>query len=217
MSRPRWWFAVPVSAVIAGCSLNTPSTPTELIDGTPTRAPPVQLEGVDEAVILVATRVGNVDAVEPKSRAASCVASTRRNATGDVVERVGVSGSSVTFSGPRRRTTHACDAVDGSWCGHAFAARPDERLRDPRLSVTCHTNRGDPLGFAWVQPTAAAKYVVVHASGYAEAYAVVDSTPVRVTTEDVDVDMSRATFVVSEHAKDGRRLRAYELAAQVAG
>jgi hypothetical protein len=63
----------------------------------------------------------------------------------------------------------------------------------------------------------AARYVVVQASGHAEAYAVVGGTPVRVTTEDVDVGMSRATFIVSEHARDGRRLRAYELAAQVAG
>jgi hypothetical protein len=217
VSALRSWFAVWVLAAVAGCSVDTPSVPTELIDGTPARAPPVQLEGVDEAVILVATRVGTVNSVERRSRASPCVASTGRDATGGGVERVGASGSSVTFYGRGRRTTHACDAVDGSWCGHAFAAVQDGRVRDPRLTITCRTDRGDPLGFAWVQPAVAARYVVVHASGHAEAYSVAGSALVRVTTEDVDVAMSRATFVVTEHARDGRLLRAYELTAQVAG
>jgi hypothetical protein len=78
-----------------------------------------------------------------------------------------------------------------------------------RLSLTCRTT-GGIVRFAWFNPP---RHAVVHA--LARRYA--GGSTVRVTTGDGDVGMSRATFVVSEHARDGRRLRAYELAAQVAG
>ena len=141
---------------------------------------------------------------------------------GAVVERVGVSGRSTTFLGPRRRTAHACDAStagveDDGWCGHAFAQVESGRLRDPRLSLTCRASDGDPVGFAWIQPGAGTAYIVVQGSGYAEVYAAAGDAPVRVTTEEVELESSRATFSVSEHAKSGRRLRSYELEAQVAG
>jgi hypothetical protein len=40
---------------------------------------------------------------------------------------------------------------------------------------------------------------------------------VRVTTTDVDLASSQATFAISEHARDGGHLRSYDLEAQVAG
>ena len=73
------------------------------------------------------------------------------------------------------------------------------------------------MGFAWIQPRAGTTYIVVRGSGYAEVYAAARDAPVRVTTEEVDFGSSRAAFSVSEHAKSGRRLRSYELEAQVAG
>ena len=73
------------------------------------------------------------------------------------------------------------------------------------------------MGFAWIQPRAGTTYIVVRGSGYAEVYAAAGDVPVRVTTGEVDVESSSATFSLSEHAKSGRRLRSYELEAQVAG
>jgi hypothetical protein len=57
----------------------------------------------------------------------------------------------------------------------------------------------------------------VRQRAYAEAYLVAAGLPVRVVTSDVDLDRSRAIFAVSEHASDGRRLRAFRLKTQVAG
>jgi hypothetical protein len=77
---------------------------------------------------------------------------------------------------------------------------------DPRLSVTCTGSDGGPLGFAWVQPSAGATYVVVVDEGYAEAYPVAGTVPVRVTTDDVDAASSSASVELSSHASDGRLL-----------
>ena len=120
-----------------------------------------------------------------------------------------------------RRTAHACDAVGGrgirqAWCGHAFGRVETGRLRDPRLSLKCRAVDGEPVGFAWIQPDSAATYVVVRQPGYAEVYAV-PGAPMRVTTADADLASSRATFAISEHARDGSRIRSYELEAHVAG
>jgi hypothetical protein len=139
-----------------------------------------------------------------------------------VVERVGVSGASVSFSDSRNRELRGCDAIRvreaGSpiWCGHAFARLRAGRLRDPRLSLTCRDG-GHPLGFLWIQPGSGAAYVVVARPGYHEVHPVVAGLPVRVTTDDVDVATASATIIGSEHARDGRRLRSYELEAHVSG
>lgn len=152
---------------------------------------------------------------------ASCASHAASN--GPVVERIGVSGASVTFFDAGHRGVHACDATDlrhrraGSWCAHAFGRVAGSRLRDPRLTITCRDADGRPIGFAWVQPSDAALYVVAQQSGYAEVYAASGIAPVRVTTTDVDVASSHATFAISEHARDGARLRSYHLEAQVAG
>jgi hypothetical protein len=57
----------------------------------------------------------------------------------------------------------------------------------------------------------------VRHGAYAEAYLVAAGLPVRVVTSEVDLERSRATFAVSEHASDGRRLRAFRIETQVAG
>jgi hypothetical protein len=210
-----------ILVLVAGCRAGTPSAPSTLIDGSPARPSPVVLEGVEGASVATLVRVTPADAVASTSSAGTCIAASGE-AAGVVVERVGVSGRSITFLGPGRRAAHACDAStaaleDDSWCGRAFAPVESGRLRDPRLSLTCRGGDGHPVGFAWIQPGAGTTYIVVQGSGYAEAYAAAGDAPVRVTTEDVDLGSSRAEFPVSEHAKSGRRLRAYELEAQVAG
>ena len=152
---------------------------------------------------------------------ASCV--SRAAANGPVVERTGVTGASITFVDPGHRGVHACDATDVSrsraerWCAHAFGRLSGARLRDPRLTITCRDDDGDLVGFAWVQPSDAAAYVAVQQPGHAEIYPASRTTPVRVTTTDVDLASSHVTVAISEHARDGRRLRSYDLEAQVAG
>jgi hypothetical protein len=210
-----------ILALVGGCRAGTPSAPSKLIDGSPARPPPVLLEGVEGPSVATVVRVTPAGAVAPTSYAGSCIAAVGE-AAGAVVERVGVSGRSVTFLGPGRRTAHACDAStvgaeEDTWCGHAFAQVDSGRRRDPRLSLTCRSGTGDPVGFAWIEPGVGTTYVVVQGSGYAEAYVAAADAPVRVTTDEVGFGSSRAAFSVSEHAKSGRRLRSYELEARVAG
>ena len=160
-------------------------------------------------------------ASHPPARGAPCALA--KAAAGPVVERIGVTGASVTFSALGRRGVHACDAtdLDGSrierWCAHAFGRLVAGRLRDPRLSITCRNDDDEPIGFAWIQPGPATAYLAVRQQGYAEVYAASETTPVRVTTSGVDLLTSRATFAISEHARNGTLLRSYELEARVSG
>ena len=206
--------------MLAGCRGEAPA-PSTLVDGSPARPPPVVLEGVDGPSVATLVRVTPVDSTVG-STPASCIAAIGKSAGGTVVERVGVSGRSVTYIGRGLRTAHACDASTGSprrttWCAHAFGRLESGRLRDPRLSLSCRSDSGSPVGFAWIQPDAATAYVVVRHSGYAEVYPTTGDAPVRVTTADADLTSSRATLAISEHAKDGRRLYSRDLEAHVAG
>jgi hypothetical protein len=107
--------------------------------------------------------------------------------------------------------------MDEPWCGRAFGRLVQGRLRDPRLSLACEDGDSDAVGYAWLQPDVEAAFVVVGHTGYSEAYRAAGAVPVRVRTDDVDVDSSTARFDVSEHTRGGRRLRAYELEAAVSG
>jgi hypothetical protein len=212
-----------VVAAAAGCSGEDPTVPSVLVDGTPARPPPVTLEGVDDATVASRVRVLRRSSLNPGSQIGRCV-SAAADPGNVVVERVGVSGASVTFSDSLHRELRACDAsrvggASGSsiWCGHAFARLRAGRLRDPRLSLTCLDDHGDSVGFAWIQPGPGAAYVVVARSGYHEVHRVVAGLPVRVTTDDVDLSDASASLVAGEHARDGRRLRSYELEARVSG
>ena len=74
------------------------------------------------------------------------------------------------------------------------------------------------MGFVWIEPEPTAMYVVVRQPVFAEVYEVAGELPVRVaTTTGVEIEGSRATFDLREHAADGRLLTAYRLEAAVAG
>jgi hypothetical protein len=214
-----------VVAAAAGCSGEDRTVPSVLVDGAPARPPPVTLEGVDDATVASRVRVLRSGSLRSGWQIGRCVSASAPADPGNgVVERVGVSGASITFSDSLRRELRGCDATrvreaGGStiWCGHAFARLRAGRLRDPRLSLTCRDDHGDPLGFAWIQPGSGAAYVVVAHSGYHEVHRVVAGLPVRVTTDDVDPAAASATLVVGEHGRDGRRLRSYEVEARVSG
>ena len=205
----------------AGCKHAGPAPPAKLSDGSRAR-PPVALTGVDGPTVTTRARIVRSIATEPGSAAARCLASSRSSET-VVVERVDVRGASVTFLGPEGRSAHACERsggdsqIEARWCGRAFGKLEDGRLRDPRLSLSCRDEEGEPIAFAWIQPGSEAAYVVVAHAGYHEVYPVADDIPVRISTSDVDLAASRATFAVSEHARDGRQLADYELEAAVSG
>ena len=206
-----------VLAFPLGCAPDASRTPAVLIDGSSARPPPVVLEGVDAPQVLTRMRVANGRSLVP----GLCVASKSPRAR--VVERTAVTGASVTFLDRRGRGVHACDAteLDGSrikrWCAHAFGRLVGGGLRDPRLSITCRDDDGEPVAFAWTQPDRAAAYLAVAQEGYAEVYAASGTTPIRVTTSRMDLATSRATFAISEHARDGTLVRSYDLEARVSG
>lgn len=193
--------------------------PTRLLDGTLTRVPSVTLAGVEGPVVQTSVRL-----VPIRGRAgASCVTSydsspARRSA---VVLRVGVTGRSLTRSASSGRALLACDATSrnsaGSWCGYAYGRLLGGRLLDPRLDLTCTDRAGRPIAFAWIVPAHRTRYVVVAQHGYAEVYEVLAGLPVRVTSQEVDVQESSATFCVTEHDRDGRLLRRYRVETAVAG
>ncbi len=179
------------------------------------------MEGVRGHVIQTTVRV--VPDVL-RSRDPAVGACLRQGSPGDgrgsAVVRIGVTGKSVTFRTSKGRALVACDGASRGgtvgWCGRAFGRLQHGRLRDARLDLAC-SGSGKPLAFAWIEPARRARYVVVKHRAYAEAYRVAAGLPVRVVTSDVDLERSRATFDVSEHASDGRRLRTFRVETQVAG
>lgn len=200
-----------------GCTGKAHPVPTTLVDGSPARSSPVLFEGIDEPTVLTKVRPTTTGTERPGSRAASCLATSGHGGETSVVERIGASGSSVTLLAASSGVVRGCDAVASAWCGRAFGRIAAGRLRDPRLSLTCRDTSGAPVAFAWIQPVSAATYVVVDGPGYVEVYPTADGVPVRVTTLEASLVTSDATLKVSEHTKDGRRLRGYEFGAQVAG
>jgi len=218
----RLVVSVSVALLAAGCTNDGAPAPTALSDGTPARPPPVELQGVDGPVVTTRLRVVRLSAVPPGSALGSCFDLTAPTG-GVAVERIDARGRSVTHVDTRRRAAFGCDAVagasttEGSWCGRAFGRLVLGRLRDSRLSLACEDADGEAVGYAWVQPAAETTFVVVAHTGYSESYRVADALPVRVRTDDVEVDSSSARFDVSEHRRDGRRLQAYELEAAVSG
>lgn len=199
--------AVSLAAGIGACDSQR-SLPARLADGTSARLARVEFEGV--AVPVVVTKAGTPAArVRPP---AACAATSR------AVDRVGVAGVSRTTLSSNARELRACDWTPSStWCGSAFALVREEQPLDPRLSITCQGAGGAPVGFVWITPGREAAYLVVGGQSYAEAYPVVPSLPVRVTTAAVERATSSAAVDVSEHALDGRLLRVRRIEAQVSG
>jgi hypothetical protein len=214
-----------VLPAVAGCTRDAPPPPTRLSDGSSARPSRVALAGVDGPRIATRVRLVSLGEIGPSTATAACIGSAARNHGGAAIERVDVHGTTVSYLGPEGRSLHGCDSGTTStgsrhaerWCGRAFGLFTNGRLRDPRLSLGCRNAAGEPIGFAWIEPAAAAAYVVVSNAGYSAVYPVTGRLPVRVGSNDVDLESSHATFDVSEHARDGRRLRGYVLEAAVSG
>jgi hypothetical protein len=209
--------------VLAGCGGS--STPPRLADGSPPPDLPEELAHLGDGVM---TEVSAMPAtvIDPSDRAACGLFPASGVTDGSVIRRVGVSGISVTFAVDS--SIRACDVIaspapdpdrpaGSPWCGGSYGRTVDGRLADPRLDL-CTAKGGDLTAFAWVQPGARTRWVVVSDRGRREVYPVAGGLPVRVTTIDgVDRESSSASFDVEEYGPRGSRLREYTLKASVAG
>jgi hypothetical protein len=222
--RP-WLVALALSILLVGCADHSDVAAPSLLDGSTASELPVELEGVDEAVLTSASVVP-VASIEPDSAAGLCLHGqyAEREASGSAVVRVGVISESITFRETSGVTILGCSNSPGPregnrrWCGGAHGQLYSGRLRDPRLSIACRTTDGTLVGFVWVQPADDVRYVAVEQPEYTEVYQEAGGLPVRIfTMSGVDLNTTSATFSVSEHDADGRRIREYELKAFVAG
>jgi hypothetical protein len=214
------------STLVAACDGGDVTVPRTLMDDSPAAESPVDLEGIESPTVSTSVTVTRAAEVNAGSTAAYCLQQGWDDRPfGPIVVRVGVSGESVTFRNRSRRGLYGCDNSEGPreenrrWCGSAFGQLDGGHLRDPRLDMgSCTTRDGGLLGFAWIEPSRGARYVVVQEPTYAEVYEVAGGSPVRVTTtRDVEIEGSRAAFDISEHESDGELIRRYRLEARVAG
>lgn len=212
------------SMLIAGCDRDEPA-PTALVNGL--RAPElaVDLEGIGSPAVLTVVATSGIGEIDTSTIAAACLARADGDrASGPIVVRIGVDGESVTFRTRSTRGLYGCDNSLGpreagrKLCGVAFGQLAQGRLQDPRLDVgACTTKDGAALGFAWVEPSSRTSYVAVERNAYVEVYETAGRLPVRVATNEVEIEQSSATFRVSEHRSDGSLIRRYRVEARVAG
>jgi len=205
--------AVTVAAV-AGCG-HGGDRPARLLDGRPA----AEFAPVPGSVVATA-RVLQLSAL------ADCLSISERAtvpADTPVVERVGVSGRSLTFAS--RTRVFACDGgIDPAgerpapWCGAVFGELEDGRPADPRLDVLCVDRAYEPLAYAFVDPVPGARWIGVRQDGYVELYEVLGGLPVRIaTTCGIDLENDHAAFSVTQYDAEGRELLRGELEAAVAG
>lgn len=218
-------LAVAVTSAASACG-DGDTAARALVDGSPAPNPALELEDVARPAYLTTVRVVGTRTVDLTGAVDSCtVEEWAVRTAGPSVHRIGTLGESVTFLSASGHGAHSCDGTGPSrggsrrWCGHAVGRLAHGSLPDPRLELGgCSTDDGRQVAFAWIEPEARSRYVVVHERGFAEVYETAAGLPVRVsTTAGVDIDRSRAVFAVSEHSADGRVLRAYELTAYVSG
>lgn len=184
---------------MSGCTGDDSRTPARLADGTTARTATIAFEGVDAPVVMT-TQAATAPGEGCDSRDAGDHATA--------VRRVDTLGTSITVLSSDGRRVWACDSTSSNAaCGRAFGRVDSGVAFDPRLSLTCRDAEGGPLGFMWVQPSIDAGYVVVRRRGYAEAYPVRGTAPIRVTADNVDPATSSASVDVSEHGPGGARLR----------
>jgi hypothetical protein len=142
-----------------------------------------------------------------------------------VVERIGVSGESLTFADAGHKTVYACDGgTDAAgerkppWCGNAAGRLVSGKLLDPRLDVLCRDPKGRPLAYAWVEPAAGVRWIGVDQGTYTEVYETLAGLPVRiVSARGVQPSQARATFDVTQYDSNRKEVFKGKLETQVAG
>src|SRR5262249_50190662 len=159
----------------------------QLMDGSRVVAPAVELEGIAGPAVQTKLRARRAGAFDP-ARLGACSADSERLPEGRVViERVGVRGEGISFRDASGRLLCGCDNSPGPregnhpWCGEAVGDLQNRHLTDSRLGVGCKAGDREPMGFAWIEPGAGARYVAVEQPGYTEVYEVALGLPVRVS------------------------------------
>jgi hypothetical protein len=223
---PRWWWpwAVLVLAVAACGSRDQRAHTSRLVDGSAPPVPPGALGSLAGDVVM--SRVRFRRAARLDTRGQECITSFRGEfaVANDalVVERTGAIGASLTFLDARRRIVLGCDrtgrrVAGAAWCARSVGRLVAGRLIDPRLDILCLGRHREPIGFAWIEPMPATRWVVVGDGTGSEVEPVAAGLPVRVATRDVDLATSSATFAVSEYDATGAELARYRLPLRVAG
>jgi hypothetical protein len=195
-----------------------------LLDGTPAREAPVELEGINGTTVLTATSVLSVTSLEPGSAAHTCIEEHIPDAQfeGSAVLRVGIASESLTVREAGGRSLRGCVNTAGPregrrrWCSGSSGRLRAGRLDDPRLELLCTTSGGMPVAFAWFDVSENTRYLAVRQPDYVEVYEVAGGVPVRVATVS-EVEGSQATFDLSEHDAEGRLLSRDRVEAFVAG
>ena len=220
-----------LSAVLAGIVLSASgcnghgSTSSVLLDGSRARAPHVELQGVRKPGVLTRVHVVNASNVPRGSLAHACLEGGPfgdARPLGRVVERVGLDGESVTFREPAG--LGACDrtkdtqAARNGWCGSSFGRMYGGHLRDARLDIAgCADEDAAPIAFACIEPVSRARYVVVAGPDESEVYGTAAGLPIRISTRDVEADLTGARFHVTEFDDRGRFRRRLALESMPAG
>lgn len=226
--RPRPSHAIGLFAVVvvvsaaavmsAGCGSSHP--PVKLADGSSGRPIPTALERLGKTAVFASERAVRVQALDARER--SCVRLSAGRALAPdqlLVKRVDHLGASVTFrprGGPFVFGCTSSGPSDG-WCGHVVGEIRHGHLFDPRLDIACRTAAGDPIGSAWIDPVAQARWIVVRDHGVIQIYPTAASLPVRVTTLSVDIPTATAVFRVEQYDRQGTRVSEATLRTAVAG
>lgn len=218
----RWALAAAAAGALAGCS-DGGKVPEFLLDGSPAPSAPQSVVESTERVVMTRARVVRADLAD--RLVAACARRMPGLGTATIlVERVGVSGASITFRSRAAPHVRGCDrsgvpSESGSpWCGVSIGKLGSGGVTDPRLGILCRDRAGGNVAFAWVNPSARARWLGVEQEGYVELYRVAGGLPVRVSSRaGVKLESSSATFRIVEFAADGARIRERELVARVAG
>jgi hypothetical protein len=212
------------AALLAGCFGGGDDESVTLLDGSPA-GEVLDLEGVDGDVVVTSQLLEPTEALDQGSKTAACLAERFQDTDPgpDAVVRTGLRTETVTFHEAGGRAVLGCSnspgpREKGRWCGSSYGQLRNGALTDPRLDMGCRARDGTPIGFVWVDAGEGTQYVAVAQPDYTEVYEVAGGLPIRIATVNgVDVETSSATFEISEHDAEGRRLRERTLEAFVAG
>jgi hypothetical protein len=191
------------------------------MDGSTTVSPPVDLQGVEGRAVQTKLRIWRAGGYDPQLLGACVARGEPLPENRMIVERVGVTGESISFRDSSGRVLLGCDNSLGPredrhvWCGQQAGELRGGHLADSRLDVGCQTGYRERMGFVWLEPDHAVRYVGVQQPGYTEVYEVAAGLPVRVSTNDAGESM--ATLRYAEYDDHGVLLRRATLRAFVAG
>jgi hypothetical protein len=208
---------VAAAALLAGCDSRDRGRPQRLLDGEPAQQfAPVENSVVTIGRVLEGTTLGG--------RFASCKPDDVPT-DAIVVERIGVTGESLTFVSADGRTLYSCDGGSDAaherkppWCGGSAGRLASGKLLDPRLDILCRDRDGKPVAYAWLEPGGGARWIGVDQGSYIELYEVLGDLPVRISSaRGIDLQDSHATFAVTQYDETGNALLTGNLEARVTG